>query len=107
MMEDVSGLSPGEGDWISLRDPPATLLELLTEVGRCYQPVMLANAAALESGAQEVVAEVDGLSWRQQPFPYQAKCLYWLRASRGALPAESRAQVDALLGAAGCLTMFA
>ena len=84
-----------------------TLLGLLKEIGRVYPPVMLANAKALMSGAEQVEAVVEGLPWRQPPFPYQAKCLQWLRASHGALSGASRAQVDALMAASGCAAMFA
>ena len=56
---------------------------------------------------RSVEAVVEGLPWRQPPFPYQAKCLQWLRASHGALSGASRAQVDALMAASGCAAMFA
>ncbi|HEX4183770.1 MAG TPA: glutathione S-transferase N-terminal domain-containing protein [Caulobacteraceae bacterium] len=107
LMEDLSGLEPGDDDWISLDAPPATLNTLLAEIGRVYPPVMLANARALMSGVETVEAEVDGLPWRQPPFPYQVKCLQWLRASRGALPADDRSVVDPILEAAGCASLFA
>jgi hypothetical protein len=67
----------------------------------------LANAAAVTDGASEVTAEVDGQAWTQQPFPYQAKCLGWLRQSRADLPARARAQVDAILALAGLSGLFA
>ena len=106
LMDDMSGLSPKDSDWISPTAVPDTLVGLLTEIGRVYPPVMLANAKALMSGADQVETEVDGLPWRQPPFPYQAKCLQWLRASHGALTGASRDQVDALMAASGCASMF-
>ena len=33
----------------------------------------------LDTGAEEVVCEIDGAEYRQAPFPYQGKCLRWLR----------------------------
>ncbi|WP_309645508.1 glutathione S-transferase N-terminal domain-containing protein [Phenylobacterium sp.] len=107
MMEDQSGVEPSDDDWISLDDPPATLKALLAEIGRVYPPVMLANAAAVMAGEAEVQAIVDGQPWTQQPFPYQAKCLQWLRQSHGRLDGRARAQVDGLLGASGCSPLFA
>jgi hypothetical protein len=68
---------------------------------------MLANAAAVTAGAAEVTAEVDGQVWTQQPFPYQAKCLGWLRDARNALPDGARAQVDAVLKPARLARLFA
>jgi glutathione S-transferase len=107
LMEDMSGLTPKDTDWINPAAVPETLVGLLKEIGRVYPPVMLANAKALMSGADQVETEVEGLPWRQPPFPYQAKCLQWLRASHGALTGASRAQVDALMQASGCAALFA
>lgn len=106
VMEDLSGLEPTPGDWIDPDAIPPTLTALLTEIGRVYPPVMLANARALESGASAVEAQVDGQPWRQPPFAYQAKCLHWLRQSRDALPAADRARVDAALADTGCAALF-
>jgi hypothetical protein len=107
MMEDQSGLEPAEGDWLSMDALPATLTALLAEIGRVYPPVMLANAAAVAAGAEEVTAEVDGQVWTQQPFSYQAKCLGWLRRSRDGLAPPAQAQVDAVLAPAGLSGLFA
>jgi glutathione S-transferase len=106
VMEDLSGLSPQDADWFAADAIPDTLVAVLKEIGRVYPPVMLANAKALMTGAETVEAEVDGLPWRQSPFPYQAKCLQWLRASHGALDGGSRARIDALMGAAGLGSLF-
>lgn len=107
MMEDLSGLEPAEGDWLPMAPAPQTLAAILTEIGRVYPPVMLANAAAVASGAAEASTEVDGEPWTQQPFPYQAKCLGWLREAHAALPGPARSQTDALLGPAGLSALFA
>jgi len=106
MMEDLSGLEPNEDDWISTDAIPETLMTLLSEIGRVYPPVMLANARAVQAGAQEVRAEVDGQPWTQQPFPYQAKCLGWLREAHAALSEELRPQVDAVLARTGLSGLF-
>jgi glutathione S-transferase len=107
MMEDQSGLEPVEGDWFSMTTLPATLAAVLKEIGRVYPPVMLANAKAVASGASEAAALVDGQVWTQQPFPYQAKCLGWLRQARADLPQAARTQVDAVLKPAGLAGLFA
>jgi glutathione S-transferase len=107
MLEDLSGLEPTEADWITTETIPDTLVALLTEIGRVYPPVMLANARALMSGADKVEAVVDGQPWTQAPFPYQAKCLKWLREAREALPEAARARVDAVLAPTGCGALFA
>jgi glutathione S-transferase len=106
LMEDLSGLEPAEDGWISLDRPPETLRALLVEIGRVYAPVMLANARALATGAVEAACEVDGLPWRQPPFPYQAKCLKWLRESRERLSCDDRARADSILAGTGCDILF-
>ncbi|HEX4199430.1 MAG TPA: glutathione S-transferase N-terminal domain-containing protein [Caulobacteraceae bacterium] len=107
LMEDQSGLEPADDGWQSIEALPDTLMALLTEIGRVYPPVMLANARAVVSGAAEVVAEVDGHPWRQPPFAYQAKCVQWLRQSHARLPAPSRDAVGRVLEATGCAPVVA
>ncbi len=106
VMEDLSGLDPRAEDWFDRAELPASLAELLAEIGRVYVPVLLANAAAVDGGAQEVRAQVDGRTWVQAPFPYQARCLQWLRQSHARLAAEDRAHLDAILDGTGCEALF-
>jgi hypothetical protein len=101
VMEDLSGLEPTEGGWISPDAIPDTLKTLMAEIGRVYPPVMLANARALMSGANAVETEVDGARWSQPPFPYQGKCLQWLRQSYAALSNPARAMIDPVLTSSG------
>ena len=101
-MEDQSGLQAESATFVKTDDFPATLTALLIEVGRTYVPVMLANAAAIDQGLDKVETEVEGRQWVQEPFPYQAKCLHWLRSEYARLDDEERRQVDALLAGTGC-----
>ncbi len=107
LVEDLSGLEVGDGDWTPRDAVPATLRALLAEVGRVYAPFLLANAAALERGAKQVECEIDGRKWVQQPFPYQGKCLRWLREALAALAPDDRSSVDSLLSGTGCEALFA
>jgi hypothetical protein len=68
---------------------------------------MLANARALMNGDEQVETEVDGLPWVQRPFPYQGKCVQWLRERYSALSAADRADADAILAGTGCEPLFA
>jgi len=106
-LDDLSGLEPKPGDWLSRAALPETFRALLAEIGRCHAPFLLANAAALASDAARVECEIDGRPWTQAPFPYQAKCLDWLRADYRALAASDREAVDALLSGTGCEALFA
>jgi glutathione S-transferase len=104
--EDLSGLEPQPGDWLARERLPATLRALLVEVGRVYAPFLLANAAALAAGAEQVECAIDGQRWVQKPFPYQAKCLTWLREARAALSASDRGAFDAILAGTGCEALY-
>ena len=103
--EDLSGAACTEDDWVKRDSIPDTLVALLAEMGRTYVPVMLANEKALDEGHDEVRTVVDGTTWVQNPFPYQRKCLAWVRDEYGKLSSSDRAVVDGLLGGTGCKTL--
>jgi hypothetical protein len=92
--------------WLGREEAPSVLRPLLGEIGRVYAPFLLANAAALASGAEQVECEIDGQKWVQRSFPYQGKCLRWLREGRAALSPEDRAFVDQTLQGTGCGALF-
>ena len=102
-MDDLSGHK--HGDWLA-NDQHGSLQGLLSEIGRTYAPFLIANAEAVQSGAENVEAEIHGRKWQQPPFPYQAKCLLALREAYGGLSAETRTQIDGLLAGTGCDTLF-
>jgi len=106
-VEDLTGVEPVDADWFDPTALPATLTALLSEVGRVYAPLLLANARAVQVGAEKVETIIDGQTWVQQPFPYQAKCLMWLRQEYAALDAAARAQADVALAGTGCEAFFA
>jgi glutathione S-transferase len=106
-MEDLSGKEVADEDWLDPDAVPETLGGLLEEVGRTHAPFLLANADALAAGAERVETEIAGKPWVQKPFPYQGKCLKWLRESHASLAPEARNRVDALLKGTGCEALFA
>jgi glutathione S-transferase len=104
--EDLSGLEPKDGDWLDPAGIPSTIVALLKEFGRVYVPALLANAAAIAKGSETFETEIDGKPWKQQTFPYQAKCLQWLRNAYADLSPPDRATVDKLLSGTGCAVLF-
>lgn len=106
IMDDLSGHAPDDDDWIRRDAIPQSLRKLLAEVGRVYAPALLANADALARGAEMVETEIDGKPWVQQPFPYQGKCLTWLREKHEALALGDRKAVDDILAGTGCEALF-
>lgn len=105
-MEDQTGLEPTEADWVDPANLPSTVKALLAEVGRVYAPLLIANARAVQAGAEQMEVEIDGKPWVQQPFTYQAKCLMWLREEYAALDAASKATADAALAGTGLEVLF-
>ncbi|MFT7220650.1 MAG: glutathione S-transferase [Candidatus Azotimanducaceae bacterium] len=106
-MEDLCGVEPKDSDFIDTVDFPTSLTALLSELGRTYVPVMLANAAAVDQGLEQVTTKVEGKTWTQEPFPYQAKCLQWLRIEHARLDVEDRERVNEILANTGCEKLFA
>ncbi len=107
-MDDLSWL-PVEADegWDAAETLPSGTTKLLDEIGRTYAPFMVANAEALQSGADEVNCQIDGSTYRQGPFAYQGKCLGWLREEYQALTDPDRDRVDSILAGTGCEVLFA
>ena len=101
-VEDLSGLEPKESYWIESDKIPGTLSDIFKEIGRTYAPFLLANAEAVAEGKEEWVAEIDGKSWKQMSFVYQAKCLTWIREEFGKLDEEQKSKVLQLLEGSGC-----
>ena len=79
MMEDLSGYETLGNDWIKPSELPETLTELLKEIGRLYVPYLLANDRAYTEGHKSFQTALAGTNWEQSTFPYQVKCLQWIR----------------------------
>lgn len=105
-MEDLSGLDISLSLWEQPDALKDSLHPLLSEIGRVYVPVLLANAKAVAEGLPHWEAEVDGALWAQDTFPYQAKCLTALREEYDRLEPDERATVQSLLADTGCQSLF-
>ena len=102
IVDDLSGTRAQEQDWLDVEQVREYLGELLQEVGRVYAPVLLANAQALMAGEKEFTTTVDGAAWSQPTFPYQGKCLQWIRKEFAALASADAERVRELLQGTGC-----
>jgi len=105
-LQDLSGREPKASDWLPRDAIPASLQAILKEMGRVYTPVMLANERAISDSEKQVQTTVDGLPWQQQPFPYQAKCLRWLREAHAQLTEADGAAFDAIIDGSGLEPIF-
>ena len=103
-LDEASGL---EGEWypehIALPEATVGLLCLAAET---YMPFLVANAAAIERGDEEVKVTLLGRTYAQAPFGYQRKCLAALRQRFAALSNSSLDQIGPLLEETGCLPYF-
>jgi len=100
--DDLSGLKPTEDDWLVPTQSADLLRPLLSEIGRVYAPFLVANAAAFSSGEKSFETEIDGRPWTQSTFPYQVKCLKWIRDEYAALSGTDRDKVDDIMSGTGC-----
>ena len=76
-MEDTSGETVTDEDWLTRNQIVSIWGDLLTEIARTYVPYLLANEQALLNQDSEFQCQIDGRTWQQKPFLYQGKCLNW------------------------------
>jgi len=105
-LEDLSGYLVADEDWLSSGDLPKSLIQILGEVGRIYVPYLLGNEKAVTEGLEKVQMTLDGRPWEQNPFPYQVKCLMWIRERYATLGKPDRLRVDEILAGTGCEQLF-
>lgn len=102
VMADLSGHDVDNSNWTPLEESPASLKEIMKEFGRMYVPALLANANAIMQGEETWEAEIDGSVWKQRAFPYQAKCLKWIKEEFDALNENDQSRVKTFLDGTGC-----
>lgn len=102
VVDDLSGLEASNDAWLPAETIDEHLGELLVEAGRVYAPALIANARAIAAGGNTFETTIDGRPWQQPAFPYQAKCLGWIRDEFTALDETSRSTVRELLAGTGC-----
>lgn len=95
--DDASGIG---GEWleadIALASP--AIGKLLTQAGDTYLPFLLANAQAIEAGAETFALTLETGAYEQGVFKYQVKCLASLREEWQRLAGETRAGLARRIG---------
>ncbi len=99
--EDLCGTEVSADDWCTRDKLPDTLRGLLGEMARTHMPHMLANARAAARGEAEFSTEIDGQTWQQPTFGYQAKCLRWNREEFADLSRNDQTRARLLLDSVG------
>ena len=102
VMADLSGHDVDNSQWTSLEDSPDSLKAIMKEFGRVYVPALLENAKAIMEGQDTWETEIDGSIWKQKAFPYQAKCLKWIKEEFNSLSHDDQSRVREFLHGTGC-----
>ena len=102
VMVDLSGHDVDSSQWTSLEDSPDSLKAIMKEFGRVYVPALLENAKAIMEGQDTWETDIDGSIWKQKAFPYQAKCLKWIKEEFNSLSEDDQSRVREFLDGTGC-----
>ena len=75
----------------------------MEHMGRGYLPYLSANVEAVRSGSKRFTVEIDGIRYERARYSrYRVWCLQQLRDHYEALPADAKADAEALLKSTGC-----
>ena len=76
---------------------PDSFKALCREIAYVYAPYLAANQSAVQEKKPQMEAQIDGKAWVQNPFPYHAKCLQWIKAQWQDLSHKDRLDAQAFL----------
>jgi len=101
-LDDASGV---DGAWDARTEGAnnAARIAILRMIGRGYLPFLVKNAAAIAAGEPSVSLTIDGHTYSQPTFKYQAKCLREIIQFWSALAQSDRSRLSPLLSETGCL----
>ena len=106
LIEDLGGFEIEEEAWLTEENSKLHLQALLLEIGKTYVPTMLANEQAILDNKDVWETEVLGKTWMQKSFPYQKKCLQWLRDEFNALSKAEQDDFLNILAGTNCEQIF-
>ena len=102
IMEDLSGFNVDSSHLLSIKDLPDTTFSIFEELSHGYVPAMIANSIAFKEGQETWSTKIDDQIWEQKTFPYQAKCLEWIRDEFNELEQDDKTKVFNFLKETGC-----
>ena len=97
LADDASGIN---GEWLdeALALDSGPVKALLAQTGDTYLPFLNANNQALSEGAETFSVSLEGQTYSQGVFKYQAKCLETLRSLWAELGGDAKDQLRPLIG---------
>ena len=104
-VEDLCGWEVSDADWLDRGAAAVSLRPLLDELARTHMPQLLANAKALAAGEKSFETTIDDKPWTQPSFPYQGKCLRWIREELAGLSEPDQKRAREILDASGLLPL--
>ena len=103
-LEDRGGLNYSEEN-LSLDSLSDSVHDLFKELSISYVPTMIENHKAIREGKKEWSVDLAGYPWKQKSFPYQAKCLDWIRDEFRDLDNENQEKVLSFLTTTNCQSL--
>ncbi len=103
-LDDRGGLDYIEED-ISLDFLSDSIHDLFKELAVSYVPTLIENHKAIKEGEKEWSVDLAGYPWKQKSFPYQAKCLDWIRDEFKGLDNENQKKVLGFLASTDCQSL--
>ena len=100
-LDDRGGLEYQEEN-LTLDNLSDSIHELFKELSTSYVPTMIENHRAIGNGEKEWSVDLAGYPWKQKSFPYQAKCLDWIREEFKNLDQANQEKVSNFLKANNC-----
>jgi len=100
--KNLNYFEDNEEGWYSLNKLPKSLKEIFNEVGKVYIPCLIANNKAYINNEDTWEIELDGSTWKQKTFPYQSKCLNWIKDEFNNLSEQDKSDVKDYLKGSGC-----
>ena len=103
-LDDRGGLDYQEEN-LTLDNLSDSIHELFKELSTSYVPTMMENHRAIENGEKEWSVDLAGYPWKQKSFPYQAKCLDWIREEFKDLDNKNQEKVLSFLTTTNCQSL--
>ena len=100
-LDDRGGLEYQEEN-LTLDNLSDSIHELFKELSTSYVPTMIENHRAIGNSDKEWSVDLAGYPWKQKSFPYQAKCLDWIREEFQNLDQANQEKVLNFLTANNC-----
>ena len=100
-LDDRGGLEYQEEN-LTLDNLSDSIHELFKELSTSYVPTMIENHRAIGNSDKEWSVDLAGYPWKQKSFPYQAKCLDWIREEFKNLDQANQEKVSNFLKANNC-----